>query len=267
MRTTYFVVMTDQHVVEPSKTLYGLDTQLATRRLIDSIREEPVAIAGLLCLGDLADTVINPDRKTAIAGHESYRHAKSLLSDLGHPIMALAGNHDNPEIMEEYFPNTWEASNDGVYVSRCMGTDLIGIDVRTGPEPTGYASDHCLKALDVALAESEQALLFSHYPLFDLDNTRIDKDLSTLNRDKIAEIVSRHRSKVRSAFHGHLHLWISTVQNNIASYGVPSSSFTFVLEPQSSEREVVGGHPCGYFLLGISEDGTIVVRPRFLSAT
>lgn len=265
MKTTYFVVMTDQHIVEPNQTLYGLNTQLATRRLIDSVRDETVAIAGILCLGDLADTVLNPDRMTATAGHEAYTHAKSLLSELDIPVLALAGNHDDPEIMEQYFPNTWTTSNDGIYVSNCMGTDFIGIDVRTGPEPTGYASSQCLEALDTALAESDRALLFSHYPLFDLDNTRIDTDLSTLNRDRIAEVVSRHRSKVRCAFHGHLHLWISTVQNNIVSYGVPSSSFTFILEPQSSKREVVGANPCGYFLLGIKADGTIVVRPRFLS--
>lgn len=258
--------MTDQHVVEPGKTLYGLDTHAATRQLIARIHQEDVALSGLICLGDLADTVLNPDRMTATAGHEAYQHAQELFSELELPIMALAGNHDDPEIMEQYFPNKWQSSDDGVCVSTCMGVDLIGIDVRTGPEPTGYASPQCLKALDSALAKSTQAILFSHYPLFTLDNKRIDNELSTLNRAQLSEIINRYRSKIHSAFHGHLHLWISTIQSKIISYGVPSSSFIFVLEPQSDDREVVSPPtPGGYFLLGINGDGTIVVRPRFLN--
>jgi Icc protein len=262
----YFVVMTDQHVLEPGKTLYGLDTNTATKTLVSRLKEEPVELAGLICLGDLADTVLNPDRMTAVAGHEAYGHARELLGELGLPILTLAGNHDDPLIMEEYFPNRWEVSRDSVSVSRCFDIDLIGIDVRTGPEPTGHAGASCLRALDEALTKSSRAMLFSHYPLFDLDNTRIDDELSTINRGAIQQIVQRHRSKVYAAFHGHLHLWVSALDRGIPSYGVPSSSFIFVLEPQSAQREVVGPAPCGYFLLGIGDDGSVVIRPRFLPA-
>jgi len=264
--TRYFAVITDQHVVEPGKTLYGLDTNSATERLVARLNDEPVELAGLICLGDLADTVINPDRMTAVAGTEAYGNARDLMGRLGLPLLTLAGNHDDPSVMAEFFPNRWESSCDGVYVSHCFDTALIGIDVRTGPEPTGNATVACLKAFDLALQRSSRALLFSHYPLFDLDNRRIDDELSTINRREIQAIISRHQSKIRAAFHGHLHLWISVLTGGIVSYGVPSSSFTFVLEPQSEQKEVVGPSPCGYFLLGISDDGSVIVRPRFLPA-
>lgn len=262
----YFALVTDQHVVEPGKTLYGLDTNTATKRLVQRLREESVELAGLICLGDLADTVLNPDRMTAVAGHEAYGYARELLGELGLPVLTLAGNHDDPEIIEEYFPNRWESSRDGVYISRCFDVDLIGIDVRTGPEPTGHASPGCLQALDEALTKSSRAVLFSHYPLFDLDNPRIDDELSTLNRREVQHIVDRQRPKIHASFHGHLHLWVSALRDGIVSYGVPSSSFIFVLEPQSGQKEVVGSAPCGYFLLGIGDDGSVVIRPRFLPA-
>jgi 3',5'-cyclic AMP phosphodiesterase CpdA len=265
-KTRYFVVITDPHIVEPNRTLYGLDTNTATKHLIARVKEEVVDLAGVICLGDLADTVLNPDRMTAIAGHEAYTHARELLGELGLPILTLAGNHDDPEIMQQYFPNRWESSQDGVRIFHCFGVDLIGIDVRTGPEPTGLATANCLRALDQALAKSSKALLFSHYPLFDLDNSRIDDELSTINRREVHETIAPHRSKIQAAFHGHLHLWITALASGIVSYGVPSSSFIFVLEPQSAQKEVVGPSPCGYLLLGIGDDGSVIVRPRFLPA-
>jgi 3',5'-cyclic AMP phosphodiesterase CpdA len=158
---------------------------------------------------------------TAVAGHEAYAHARELLAELKLPIMTLAGNHDDPEVMQHYFPDRWGSSRDGVHVSRCFGVDLIGIDLRTGPEPTGYATADCLRALDQALAKSSQALLFSHYPLFGLDNSRIDDELSTLNRREVHETIAPYRSKIHAAFHGHLHLWISACASGLPRMEYP----------------------------------------------
>jgi 3',5'-cyclic AMP phosphodiesterase CpdA len=261
---TYYAIITDQHIVEPDSSLYGLDTQTATECLIESIIAEPVPLAGIVCLGDLADTVLNPDRMTAVAGHEAYRHAQHLLGSLRSKMFTLPGNHDDPELLNEYFPSKWHKTDGGVTIANLQGFDLIGIDVRTGPEPTGLASSESIKALDLALASTEKAILVSHYPLFDLDNQRIDDELSTINRVEIQEVIHRHAAKVAACFHGHLHIWIAGYQNGILTHSVPSSSFTFILEPQEKARETVGNHPCGYLLLGIGKDGSVIVRPRFL---
>ncbi len=263
-KTAYFAVITDQHIVEPGANLYGLDTKRSTEALIESLRSEPTPLEGIICLGDLADTVINPNRMTAVAGPEAYAHARELLGSVSARFLSLPGNHDEPSVMSEFFPSAWERVEHGVSYSNFQGFTFIGLDVRTGPEPTGMAKPESLEVLQRVLSGSSRAVVFSHYPLFDLDNQRIDAELSTINRAEIQAVLQRHTSKIAACFHGHLHIWIAGLRNGILTHSVPSSSFTFILEPQGTILETVGNQPCGYLLLGLQEDGSIIVRPRFL---
>ncbi|MEY4669844.1 MAG: hypothetical protein RL518_2543 [Pseudomonadota bacterium] len=262
--TSYFAVITDQHIVEPGRTLYGLNTRASTEALVEHLRHETVPLKGIISLGDLADTALESERGNAVGSREAYAHARSLLSELCMPFYALPGNHDAPSLLNEYFPSAWHVHENGVYSSTVHGLTFIGIDLRTGAEPTGLATPESIQTLDTVLHASTRAIILSHYPLFDLDNRRIDTELSTINRGEVQAVLQLHGSKIAACLHGHLHLWIAGNQNGILTYGVPSSSFTFILEPQGITRETVGEHPCGYLLLGIDDAGSIIVRPRFL---
>jgi Icc protein len=262
--TSYFAVITDQHIVEQDLSLYGLNTRASTQALVEQLRQESVPLQGIVSLGDLADTAIEPNRMTAVGTEAAYTHAQELFGELRLPLLPLPGNHDEPSLLEKFFPAAWQHHNHGVHHSNIAGVTLIGIDLRTGPEPTGFASAESIETLDSLLTASDRAVIFSHYPLFDLDNARIDSELSTINRTEVQEVLRRHASKIAACFHGHLHLWITGAQDGILTHGVPSSSFSFVLEPQSADDIRIGEQPCGYLLLGVNDDGSIVVRPRFL---
>jgi Icc protein len=262
--TSYVAVITDQHIVEPERTLYGLNTRASTQALVEQLRQESVPLEAIVSLGDLADTAHNPNRKTAVATLESYTHARDLFSELRAPLLPLPGNHDEPTLMSSFFPPSWQHHEHGVHHSNLAGTTLIGIDLRTGPEATGFATKETIQTLEKVLTGSTRAIILSHYPLFDLDNQRIDAELSTINRADIQVVLREHAHKISACFHGHLHLWVSGYSDGIASHGVPSSSFSFSLEPQGKGKETVSDNPCGYILLGINEDGSIIVRPRFL---
>lgn len=263
-RTSYFAVITDQHIVEPGSTLYGLNTRASAETLVEHLRQEKVSLSGIVSLGDLADTARNSDRMAAVGSREAYALARDVFSEIKAPFFCIPGNHDDPSIMNEFFPPAWTNHRDGIHYSTIAGTTLIGIDLRTGPEPTGLATQESLTILDEVLRESEKSVVFSHYPLFDLDNQRIDDKLSTLNRGEVQQVLQRYKHKVAGCFHGHLHLWITGYRDGILTHGVPSSSFTFLLEPQSTVHETVSDHPTGYLLFGINDDGSILIRPRFL---
>jgi Icc protein len=264
-KTSYVAVITDQHIVEPDRTLYGLNTRVATQALVEQLRKESVPLEAIVSLGDLADTAINPNRRTAVATAESYTHARDLFSELRAPLLPLPGNHDEPTLMSSFFPPAWQHHEHGVHHSNLAGTTLIGIDLRTGPEATGFATKETIQTLDKVLTGSTKAIILSHYPLFDLDNQRIDEELSTINRTDVQEVLRNHTDKISACFHGHLHLWVSGYNDGIVTHGVPSSSFLFSLEPQSTSDIAVSDKPCGYILLGINEDGSTIVRLRFLS--
>lgn len=262
--THYFAVISDQHIVEPHRTLYQLDTNAAAERLCRELTGESVPLMGIISLGDLVDSISNSDRMKAVGSPEAYQNAHNIFRGLNRPFFCLPGNHDEPSLLHRYFHSHWECSSHGVYRFTIFGIDCIGIDVRTGPEPTGSATAQCIDTLDDTLHKSTRALVFSHYPLVDLDNKRINRDLSTTNRSQIQAVLTRHAQKIAGCFHGHLHIWITSMHRGIVSYSVPSSAFTFILEPQADRIEVVGETSCGYLLLGISDDGSVVIRPRFL---
>jgi 3',5'-cyclic AMP phosphodiesterase CpdA len=262
---TYLAVFSDTHIVEPHETVRGIDTLVGTQQLISHIKSEPLPLAGVVCLGDLCDTALTPNRRAAIGSPASYEHARALFSEIPLPLYSLPGNHDHPELMSEYFPQRWTTVKDGIRLVNVAGFDLIGIDARTGPEAIGRVSPETIRALDEALARSQRAILLSHYPLVDLDSPKIDRGLSTVNRDELLPLLSRHKERIAACFHGHLHLWITKVLHGLVSYGAPAVSFTFLLEPQSAENETIVPTPRGYLLVGLGSDGSVIVRPRFLS--
>jgi RNase P/RNase MRP subunit p29 len=166
--------------------------------------------------------------------------------------------------MEESFPNAWEFRKDGVTRYSFHGVDLISVDLRDGPGATGWVSDETCRTLDKVLTDSKRAIIFSHFPFFEFDNERISSGLAVVNREVLAVVIQKHRDKILGCFSGHLHIWLSAIVDGIPVVSVPSSSFGFSLEPLSAEREKVANSPCGYLLLGIGEDGSLIMRPRFL---
>ncbi len=259
----YIAVITDQHVTEPGTKLYGLDTNRSAKRAFDSLAQERLPQA-VVTLGDLADTTLEPDRTKAVGSRASYELAKSLASEISAPILTVPGNHDDPKLMDEVFPNQWQTRKDGVSTFSFHGVDLISVDVRTGAEATGEIAPKTIEALEEALSRSTGAFIFSHFPLVDLDNERINTGLSTTNREALNSIFERYRDRIAHCFSGHLHIWASATVKGIPVTVVPSASFSFSLEPLSAERESVTNTPCGYLLVGIGDDGSVVIRPRFL---
>lgn len=94
---TFLVQITDTHVVERGTLLYGMaDTarHLAeTVSEINAMRPQPDMV---LITGDLVE---HP-------GPTTYSHFRDLIAPLEMPVFLMPGNHDNPEIMWDYFRDT-----------------------------------------------------------------------------------------------------------------------------------------------------------------
>jgi len=260
----YIAVKTDQHVVEPNGLLNGRDTNASAQRLVDAIKNEQVPISAVIDLGDLADTIRNPDRNTAVATEDSYLHAKAISEGLPGAQLKLPGNHDHPELMKSILGLGWEERGVGCGTWKLGSTTFVGLDLRTGPEPTGYLSDETAEALEQVLKSEERCVLCSHYPLFPSDNGRIDDGLAITNAPKLLSIIEKHREKVLAVLHGHIHMWWSVTYSGLPSYCSTGSGMAFRLEPQSSEYEKIIPQPLGYLLIGVKDDGSLVVRPRFI---
>lgn len=94
---TTLVQITDTHVVERGKLLYDkADTALhlaETVQEINAMRPQPDAV---LITGDLVER----------PGPFNYAHFRDLIEPMRAPIYLMPGNHDNPQIMAEFFRDT-----------------------------------------------------------------------------------------------------------------------------------------------------------------
>lgn len=260
--TRHFALITDVHVVERQESLYGLQTSSAASSLAKALKNESVPLDGVVCLGDLADTARDPNRNTAVATEDSYRHVQDIFAGLTAPRLAIPGNHDHPDLLGEMIPSQWITSQSGVSRYKVHGIDLIGIDLRTGPEATGYVRDGTLRELKRALVESEKAILLTHYPIVDLGNEFIDKKLSTLNREVLNPLLRAHAEKIVGCFNGHLHINAQGYNDSVVATVVPSASFDFIMPNDEQGKLTIGSGPQAYGLLSISPDGRVRYQTR-----
>lgn len=91
------VQITDTHILAPGELLYGAtDTETHLRGAIQQINAMRPQADVTLITGDLVE---RPDR-------ECYRHFLELISPLKMPTFVLPGNHDDPDLMAEFFAGT-----------------------------------------------------------------------------------------------------------------------------------------------------------------
>jgi hypothetical protein len=249
----YFIVKTDHHIVEPGHLLEGIDTAARSRLAVEKILSEQVPIEVIADLGDVADTVSEPVRLEAEATAEAYLHAASILAPLAERTIYLPGNHDTPALMREHLPGVWDSSKDGCSVKEIHGLTLIGLDLRLGPVATGQLRPETAEELERQLKGTRRCVI-----------QWIEESGRTLNGEALGQILSRHREKVAGAFHGHLHSWWSGAHYGIPTFASAGLAVAFDTEPGPGKPKHELAVPLGYFLVGYSDHGSLLVRSRFL---
>lgn len=84
---------------------------------------------------------------------ESYERTSSLLAQIGAPVLALPGNHDDPVLMSRYFPaGPWR----GPYVSEAGDWQLVLLDSTVSGQVSGSFTDQTLQQLRQLLNVSEK---------------------------------------------------------------------------------------------------------------
>jgi 3',5'-cyclic AMP phosphodiesterase CpdA len=91
---TLLVQLTDTHIEEPGKLLYGkVDTAQHLRESVRQINDMQPQPDLVMVTGDL----VEPPRES------SYGHFAELVEPLAAPVYLMPGNHDDPQVMLEMF--------------------------------------------------------------------------------------------------------------------------------------------------------------------
>jgi 3',5'-cyclic AMP phosphodiesterase CpdA len=202
MSSTLIAQLSDLHLLEPGRMLYGrIDVESRLEAAIDAILALPEAPDAVLATGDLVES-------GRIA---QYRNLGARLARLPMPVYLLPGNHDDRAALREAFPALaarCAPSPDG-FVQYAFDVGPMRVIALDTSVPGRSHGELCDARLDWLAAELERAagapvLIAMHHPPFDSLIGWMDRDGLRAGRERLGSIVSRHPNVERIVC-GHLH--------------------------------------------------------------
>ncbi len=193
-KPTLLVQLTDLHIGGNEN---GLDPLPRLAAVIEAVRSLPNRPDAVLVSGDLTDD----------GAAEGYRLAGEMLAGLEVPLHVIPGNHDDRRQLREAFDLPGSGDEPVNYSERVGGLRLLALDSIVPGQDPGDLPPEQLRWLDEALTGEPQAptLLALHHPPLSTGIAEWDAiNLSTSQRQRLAEVVSRH-PQLLGIVGGHLH--------------------------------------------------------------
>ncbi|WP_421403836.1 metallophosphoesterase [Agrobacterium fabrum] len=189
------LLLGDSHLVAGDVQLYGQDPARRLRDTISVVEDDHPGMAAAFFIGDLAHN-----------GHDDeYGVARSLLDGLHAPSFVVAGNHDNRDLLEKYFPVSDRMQGPFRQYDVVVGaTRFIVLDTVGDGTSSGEICEERLRWLESVLAKSDRkcVILMHHPPLplgFNVDAIRLRQS------SELLQVFGRHRMKIELVVFGHTH--------------------------------------------------------------
>lgn len=233
---------TDMHLYrEPDTRLLGLNTLQSFRACLDLARRQHWPADLILATGDLVHD----------GSAEGYRRLRGIFEDLGVPVHATAGNHDDSETLQREL----KAADGPLVVDGQLLThwwQIILLDSRLPGSEAGELTPAQLTHLDQCLSEypERHALVCLHHPPLEVGSQWMDT-MRLRNPEAFFGILDRH-PQVRAVLWGHIHQEFHAQRNGVPLIASPSTCIQF--KPKSTEF-ALDRRPPGYRWLTLHPDG------------
>ena len=246
--TINLVQLTDTHLsANEDDSLAGVNTTETLCHVIAALQrnENPDLV---VITGDLAET---PDQQT-------YKKLALLSQGIDAPVFCLAGNHDDPAMMQELLNTGNVSTANFLSVGRWS---IVLLNSHEAGEHAGYLSAAELSALDTALQRSRDryVLICLHHPPVNIQSLWMDS-MGLKNNNAMFQIVDRYRN-VKGIIWGHIHQEFSRRRNGALLLGSPSTCVQFL---PRSERAAIDDKPPAYRTLTLTDDGIIQTHIHWL---
>lgn len=190
-RPLTLVHLTDLHLLaEATARLHGWQVQAALDAVVADIHARlGAAVHAYVLGGDLVDDESTP----------GYARLNRQLATWQRPVLAMAGNHDDPATMARILTHAHVHTP-----LRLADWSLIALDSHRCDSEAGRLGSDQLARLEQCLRENERpTLLFVHHPPCDLGSAWIDS-IGLVDRDALARVMRAH-AHVRGVVCGHAH--------------------------------------------------------------
>ena len=181
----------------------------------------------ILATGDLSED----------ASAESYQLLHQYLSNIGLPVLALPGNHDEPALLESFFPGS---PVDSIEVSEYDEWQLIRINSCLPSSPAGRISDLNLAELERVFSKDSgrSRLLAVHHQPVPVDCLWIDK-YKLMEADRFLRLIDQCKD-VKAVVWGHVHQVFSKDRNGTLMLSGPSSAINSLPGEQTFQADPLG---------------------------
>ena len=239
----YFVVLSDIHMRDSS--LYKqTDPRDYLHRVLRAITHHFGHARVCLLLGDLTDTGSNA----------SYRYIRDQMQSIPMPVIATVGNHDNREIMQQYFSSSY--NSDGfAQNSYKLGANqrLLVLDTKREGEASGelcYQRLHWLQN-QLSSATEEHLIIAMHHPPAPLAVPAQDK-IALINGDTLYRVLSAERQRIKMIICSHFHLSISASWHGLPVCALPALSYDHWSKARATSA---------FGLIAFNSSGQVVAHP------
>ncbi|MGJ7546210.1 phosphodiesterase [Variovorax sp. LT1R16] len=250
-----FIHITDIHLVEQGRALYGHDPGKRFERCIDSVIAEHADASFCVITGDLAH-VGHPD---------AYRQLSVQCARLPMPVHLILGNHDSRPNFRERFRQVPVDHNGFVQYEQAVGK-FRGLFLDTN-EPGTHSGVFCEQRanwLAQRLAEDDApVLLFMHHPAFPLGIPVMDR-IGLVDKEWLLTALKGHEHRIKHLFFGHIHRPISGTWRGIPFSTLRGTNHQVALHVQESEDIPGSFEPPQYGVVLIDEESVIVHLHEFL---
>ncbi|AGA32085.1 3',5'-cyclic-nucleotide phosphodiesterase [Thioalkalivibrio nitratireducens DSM 14787] len=251
--TATLVQITDTHLGRSPRPLRpgypDSDVQLEAV-LADIVEQQPFPEL-LLVTGDLAE---DPEA-------QAYHRLESRLAALGAPILALAGNHDDPGLARKTFVAAGHGFDDEYRLGNWL---VVGLDSCWPGHAAGRLRPEELDRLKECLARHPEhwVLVAVHHPVVPVGSLWLDA-IGLQNGSDLLAVLERH-PRVRACVFGHIHQPFDAMHGHLRLLGSPSTCVQFL---PGSEDFALDPDAAGYRVLTLYPDGRLETDIRRVAGT
>lgn len=250
-----FIHMTDIHLVEEGRALYGHDPGRRFVRCIDSVIAEHADAACCVITGDLAH-IGHPD---------AYRQLAEQCARLPMPVRLILGNHDSRPNFREQFPDVETDENGFIQYEMAIGHYRgLFLDTNEAGTHSGVFCELRAQWLARRLAmDDAPVLLFMHHPAFSLGIPVMDR-IGLVDNGALLGAIRGHEHRIRQLFFGHIHRPISGTWRGISFSTLRGTNHQVALNLADTQDIAGSFEPPQYAVVLLDGDSVIVHLHDFL---
>lgn len=252
-----FIHLTDTHLVEPGKKLYGLDPAARLAAAVEDINAHHPDAVQVVVTGDLTHWGEPP----------AYQAFRETMDKLTIPYVTLVGNHDRRAACLAALACAPRDGNGFVQGASDHG-DVRFLFLDTLNEDS-HAGQLCAKRLAwlagaLAAPHADRPLcLFMHHPPFAVGIHDMDR-IALADSEKFREVIAPALPRIKHLFFGHLHRPVSGSWQGIPFSTLRGTSHQVWFDMRPDSPHLASHEPPAYAVVLMSAEGIVVHNHDFL---